>query len=81
VATWSQPSNPTPLAAFPGFFTRLTVSDGTTTSSMPFSVVDFDGEAEENGGLIIAESNVESTGVQIYTGSEAAPIFSPADTL
>jgi hypothetical protein len=48
---------------------------------MPFSVVDFDGEAEENGGLIIAESNVESTGVQIYTGSEAAPIFSPADTL
>jgi PEP-CTERM motif len=80
VATWSQSSNPIPIAVDPGQLSRVTVNGGMTTGFMSFSVVDFDSEAG-NGGLIIGNIDVESTGVQIYTGSEAAPIFSPGQYL
>jgi hypothetical protein len=83
VATWSQPSDPTPLFSDLGAFTRVAVSGGTTTSQGPFSRIDFDSEESLDGGLEIGSSTffVEAEGVQIYTGSEAAPMFSPGKYL
>jgi hypothetical protein len=75
VATWSQSSNPIPIAVDPGQLSRVTVDGGTITGFMSFSVVDFDSEAG-NGGLIIGNIDVESTGVQTYTGSRPRP-YSP----
>ena len=73
VATWSQPSDPTPLL-FDLSFTRVAVSGGTTTSHGPFLRVDFY-SSDENGGLEVG--NIESEGSQIFTGPVDAPIFSP----
>jgi hypothetical protein len=77
VATWSQPSDPTPLL-FDSSFTRVAVSGGTTTSHGPFLRVDFY-SSDENGGLEVG--NIESEGSQIFTGPVDAPIFSRVDTL
>jgi hypothetical protein len=49
VATWSQPSDPTPLLS-DSAFTRVAVSGGTTTGLGPFTTVTFISE-EANGGL------------------------------
>ena len=77
VATWSQPSDPTPLL-FDSDFTRVAVSGGTTTSQGPFPRIDFF-SSDENGGLELALMNdtIESEGAQIFTGTVDAPIFSP----
>jgi hypothetical protein len=73
VATWSQPSDPTPLLS-DSAFTRVAVSGGTTTGLGPFTTVTFISE-EANGGLQVL--NIESEGFQIFTGPVDAPIFSP----
>ena len=54
VATWSQPSDPTPLLF--DSFTRVAVSGGTTTSHGPFLRVDFY-SSDENGGLKVGNIN------------------------
>jgi hypothetical protein len=79
VATWSQPSDPTPVFFETDTLTRVAVSGGTTTSSGPFSTVNFESDEDENGGIeiLLTTSSIESIGVQIYTGPEDAPIFSP----
>ena len=79
VAAWSQPSDPTPVLFITDSSTRVAVSGGTTTSSGPFSTVDFESEEHENGGLEvgIGVGDLEADGAKIYTGPEDAPIFSP----
>ena len=75
VATWTQPSNPTPNALLNGDFTETLVSNGTSTSG-PFDAVDYFNEDTGNGGLQII-GFAQSVGYQFYTGTEAAPIFAP----
>ena len=76
VATWTQPSNPTPSRFDDGFFTTVQVSDGLSTQG-PFQFVDYE-NSESDGGLEIFElSGAESIGLQFYTDLEAALIFSP----
>ena len=71
VATWTQPSNPTPSRFDDGFFTTVQVSDGSSTQG-PFQFVDYE-NSESDGGLEIFElSGAESIGLQFYTDSEAA---------
>jgi hypothetical protein len=54
------------------------VSDG-ASSFGPFQIVEFDSNAEVDGGFFIDEVNIFGTGLQLYSGSEAAPIFAPGD--
>jgi hypothetical protein len=75
VATWSQPSNPTPIVNGPDVFTAIGVNNGTSNQGT-FAFVVYD-SLDADGGLAIAGLEITATGVQIYTGSEAAPIFSP----
>jgi hypothetical protein len=76
VATWSQPSNPTPIVFADRNFTEVTVSNGTSNEG-PFERIFYDSNDESDGGLELVEISAEATGAQIYTGSESAPIFSP----
>ena len=75
VATWSQPSNPTPLDFLDGDFTAIAVSNGTSTTGS-FGAVDFFSTEFGDGGLQIP-TFAQSVGYQFYSGTEAAPIFAP----
>ena len=76
VATWSQPSNPTPLL-FDDLSTLVEVS-GTNNLGRPFKGVWYDNIEIGNGGLQIpALGGAYAIGYPIFSGSEATPIFSP----
>ena len=76
VATWSQPSNPTPVGFEDEVFTEVAVSDGTSNEG-PFEHIFYNSTVGSNGGLDMAEISASAIGFQIYTGPESAPIFSP----
>ena len=76
VATWSQPSNRTPLL-FDDLSTLVEVS-GTNNLGRPFKGVWYDNIEIGNGGLQIpALGGAYAIGYPIFSGSEATPIFSP----
>lgn len=86
-ASWTQPSSPAPLSATPLQFTDVAVSNGVyafgATGSPPttgtFSDVDFYNAAFSGplgpGGF--EAGPVGDFGPQLYSGTEAAPIFTP----
>jgi hypothetical protein len=73
-ATWSQPSDPTPVTFRDGVLTVVQISDGKSSSGAFTSVTFF--PSGLGGGLAI-DSIANVFGVQVYTGSEEAPIFAP----
>jgi hypothetical protein len=73
VATWSQSSDPTPVSQ-DGGSTSVGVNNG-MSSSGPFSVVKY--FASSVGGGLAVNGLGDVHGVQIYTGSEDAPMFAP----
>jgi PEP-CTERM motif len=75
VATWTQPSNPIPIGLESGVFTEVMVNDGTSNKG-PFTEILY-ANADFDGGLELESIGLEASHTQIYTGSEAAPIFSP----
>ena len=76
VATWSQPSNPTPVT-FDGVSTLVEVS-GTNNLGQKFQAVWYDNIEIGNGGLQIPQlAGASAIGYPIFTGPQSAPIFSP----
>ena len=74
VATWSQPSDPTPIV-FDGISTLVEVSGGTNNLGQKFQSVWYDNADVGDGGLQIGSA--EAIGYAIFTGPQSAPIFSP----
>lgn len=79
-ATWTQPSDPTPVGFEDQFYTDVQVTNGTSNKG-GFGIVEFDSNAIGNGGFFIDEVGLFGTGPTLYTGPESAPIFHAGDFL
>ena len=79
-ATWTQPSDPTPVGFHDQFYTDVQVANGTSNKG-GFSIVEFDSNDIIDGGFFIDQAGLFGTGPTLYTGPESAPIFHPGDFL
>ena len=74
-ASWDQDFVPIPLASVPGFYTDVPVWDYTDSLGAAESYVSYF-PTSFGGGWQDAAGDFGPTGGQVYTGSEAAPVFS-----
>ena len=79
-ATWTQPSDPTPVGFEDQFSTEVQVTNGTSNMG-GFDIVEFDSNDFIDGGFFIDEVGLFGTGPTLYTGPESAPIFRAGDFL
>jgi hypothetical protein len=79
-ATWTQPSDPTPVEFKDQFSTEVQVTNGTSNKG-GFSSVEFDSNDIIDGGFFIDAAGLFGTGPTLYTGPESAPIFRAGDFL
>jgi hypothetical protein len=81
MASWLQSSDPTPLYYTTGFATEVPIADLTGQVGSATSIGFFTVTPTNNGGFQIAQPPPapawDVAGPQMYTGSEAAPIFAP----
>jgi hypothetical protein len=74
--TWTQPSDPTPSSSINGQSTEATVSNSMSRLE-GFTEVLFNNSAFGGGlGITISVFDIMDHGPQLYTGSEAEPMFS-----
>lgn len=73
-ASWSLDSNPSPYSYDPGNRTNLFVANGVDSYPDSFTVVEFF-PVSVNGGFLTGDDRFSDYGGQLYTGTEAAPIF------
>jgi hypothetical protein len=75
LATWVQDSNPTPITFTLMDDTRVPISDFSGKLSQTETFIDYIGV----GGFqtILENNQAETTGPQIYSGLESAPVFAP----
>jgi PEP-CTERM motif len=73
-ATWTQPSDPTPVGFQDQFYTEVEVANG-ASSGGGFTIVEFDSNAIVDGGFFIDQAGLFGAGPTLYSGPESAPIF------
>ncbi len=79
-ASWTQPSNPTPVSTT-AFSTFIDVTNAASTNGS-FSVVEFytSGSIFNGGFAADADPAIFDFGAQLFTGTEATPMFSAGVT-
>lgn len=73
-ASWTMDSNPTPISVNTGQSTEVAVNSGTSNLLATFSAVYFY-ISGAGGGFSDPSATLNTAGEQVYTNTEAAPVF------